>query len=439
MLETVREYAWECLAKGDEEARIRQAHARFFLNLAERAEPELTGPNQTIWLDRLELEHDNLRGALAWSVAHELDTALRLVGSLWRFWYVRGYLREGRDWAEAALAQAGGNAAQRAAAFYTAGDLAQEQGDYEQAGPLLAAGRETAQQAGESGITARCLSGLAFIARNQGAYEEAAGLLQDALELQRTLGDQRAIACTLGNRGSIAQNRGDEAEAEILLAEALTAFRSLGERPMVADILANLAILANQKGEHARAARFAEEALGTYRAHGDRQGAATALVALANAARGEGDSLEARTLYEESLDLFRAVDHVPGIVSVLTHLATLAVDAGDPHQATLFLADCLYTLQQTGDRRTIATALVAAARALAAQEQWELAGCLTGAATALRAMNGAPLSMEETSQQLTLAGTAAIGEAAWVSAVTRGSALSPEQAIVEGLAALSGG
>ena len=85
LLETIREYAGECLVASGEEEDTRHAHAACFLALAERAEPELTGPTQTAWLDRLEVEHDNLREALGWSVQHDPRTALRLVGALWRF------------------------------------------------------------------------------------------------------------------------------------------------------------------------------------------------------------------------------------------------------------------------------------------------------------------------------------------------------------------
>ncbi|MFN8678177.1 MAG: tetratricopeptide repeat protein [Thermomicrobiales bacterium] len=437
MLETVREFARECLAESGEEDHVRRTHASHFLALAERAEPQLTGPEQTAWLDRLELEHDNLRAALAWAVPHDPGMALRLAGALWRFWYVRGYLREGHDWAEAALAQPGGSLTQRAAAYYTAGDLAQEQGDYDEAAPRLAAGLAAARQAQDPGIAARCLSSLAFIARNQGAYDDAESYLQQALVLQRELGDVRAIACTLGNLGSLAQNRGAEAEATQLLAEALVSFRGLGDLPMAADILANLAILANQQGEPARAARFAEEALGTYRTHGDRQGAATALVAVANAARGEGDLLEARTLYEEALDLFREVHHQPGSVSTLTHLATLALDTGDTPRALPLLADTLRLLQRTGDERAIATALAATARALAALGHWEQAGRLAGAAIALRATPRTPLPLEDADQRhLANAASHNIGEAAWATAVAAGRALPQERALTEALAGI---
>src|SRR5215213_4768977 len=104
----------------------RRQHAVYYLALTEAAEPELTGAQQEHWLGRLEREHDNLRAALAWSLAENeqgarskdagAETAgpafsvqrsrlgLRLAGSLWRFWYVHGYLSEGRDWLNQMLA-----------------------------------------------------------------------------------------------------------------------------------------------------------------------------------------------------------------------------------------------------------------------------------------------------------------------------------------------
>ena len=430
MLETVREFAGECLAASGEGVTIRRAHARCFLALAEHAEPELIGPDQARWLDQLETEHDNLRAALAWAVAHEPVIAMHLVGALWRFWWMRGYLREGRDWAEAALRQEGGSPAERARALHVAGDLAQEQGDYDQAVPLLTAGLQEARSAGESAIAAMCLSGLGFIARNQGGYQAAASLHEEALALQRVLGDRRAVACTLGNLGSIAQNRGDVAEAEALLGEALATFRALGEHTMAADVAVNLAILANQEGAHERAARLVTEALIVYRALSDRQATAIALVALANAARGEDDRMEARALYDEALDLYRAVDHQPGTVSVLTHLATLSLDEGSPLQAVPLLKEGLRLLQRMDDRPAVAAALTAGARTAAALGQWPRAGRLLGAAMAAQVGAGPPVSQRggDVRERLIDDGIAAIGLDAWSAAVAIGRELPLELA-----------
>src|SRR5205814_6275761 len=110
-----REYGLEALAASGEMASTRRAHAAYYLRLSEDAELELGGPQQTVWLERLEREHDNLRAALQWSLvqAEEEDAredgrsreiALRLGGSLPVFWVVHGHISEGRHFLKRALA-----------------------------------------------------------------------------------------------------------------------------------------------------------------------------------------------------------------------------------------------------------------------------------------------------------------------------------------------
>ncbi len=127
LLETVRHYAAEKLEAAGEGAEVRARRLEWCVALAETAAPELHGPRQGAWADRLETEHDNLRVALRWALAREEAgtmsraavparaqpsplaepdaAALRLSMALWWFWYMRGYLAEGRHWLEAALAQ----------------------------------------------------------------------------------------------------------------------------------------------------------------------------------------------------------------------------------------------------------------------------------------------------------------------------------------------
>ena len=97
MLETIREFGRERLEASGELAEARRRHAGFFLDLADAAGPELTGPDQGEWLDRCDLEHANLRAALDWAVeAGETGRALTAATALWRFWQQRGHLAEGR-------------------------------------------------------------------------------------------------------------------------------------------------------------------------------------------------------------------------------------------------------------------------------------------------------------------------------------------------------
>lgn len=170
MLQTIREYGLELLSATQEKASVHQAHAHYYLSLAEQATPEYGGPRQALWLDRLEREHDNLRAALEWSL-EQAETkgdeasgslALRLGIALRRFWLVHAHVPEGRDFLERALA-ASVNAppALRAQALLAAANLVIAMNDYTRAEALaqeaLALCRHLGDQAGVA-----FLSGLGF-------------------------------------------------------------------------------------------------------------------------------------------------------------------------------------------------------------------------------------------------------------------------------------
>ncbi len=132
LLETIRQYGLKKLERSGQAAVVRRQHLQWFVGLAERAEAELTGPDQGIWLERLETEYDNLWAVLEWSQteAQGAEAGLRLAAALWRFWLVHGHLREGRRWLEAVLAGSRvAWVAARAKALYGAGALAEDQGD----------------------------------------------------------------------------------------------------------------------------------------------------------------------------------------------------------------------------------------------------------------------------------------------------------------------
>ena len=131
MLRTVQGFAAERLTASGHEADVRRRHAETFLELARAAGPGFQGSAQPLWLDRLGLDHGNLRAALEWSTsAGETEIALALVGALWRFWLLDGRLHEGSEWVERAFGVPGAEAPTpgRLHAVAAAGSIAYWQG-----------------------------------------------------------------------------------------------------------------------------------------------------------------------------------------------------------------------------------------------------------------------------------------------------------------------
>src|SRR5262249_27772275 len=136
LLETIWEYGREQAIAAGEVAGLRGQHRTWFLALAEEAEFKFRGAEQVAWLDRLETEYDNLQAALSWRDHDRAGDAprVRLAAALWRFWEVRGRIREGRGWLEGILAETGrASPAERARALNGAGNLARNLGDYARA------------------------------------------------------------------------------------------------------------------------------------------------------------------------------------------------------------------------------------------------------------------------------------------------------------------
>ncbi len=236
MLETMREYALEQLAASGESVAAHRAHAQHYLTLAQTAEPYLVGPQQGLWLDRLEREHNNLRAALRWATESGDDTVieigLRMGAALGRFWTYRSHLTEGRDRLAELLARPGASHTAlkraRALALNAAGLLAIRRSDYAEAGQLFEASltlwREHAEaDAGWRG-EALALDSLGWVASAFGQFERARELYEASLAMHRERGTTQntEAADALAHLGMAAFADGDHASARPVLEESLT-------------------------------------------------------------------------------------------------------------------------------------------------------------------------------------------------------------------------
>ena len=400
LLETVRQYAAERLAEAGEEASARDRHLAWYVTLAEAIDPQLTGPHQGSALERLENAYGNLRAALGWArESGHGEQWLRLAASLWRFWYMRGYLSEGRNWLEGALAVTGAvPAAQRAHALNGAGSLAVLQGEYGQAMALFQHALALRRSQGDPHGIAASLTNLGVVADRRGEYERAATLFEEALALARELGDTLNVAKTLGNLGAALGHQGAYGREEALYREALVLFRELGDTQSIAIALDNLGAVAERQGDYEQAGALYEEALSLFRALGDRHGAARLAHQLA-------------ALAERLYAYGRATDLV-----------------GE----SLMLSRDIGAREQTADNLEI---LVLVAAALGQHERGTL---FAGAVESLRDALAAPLRPDQRvrHEQAVRAMRAALGTAAFAAAWEEGSAMPVEQAVTLALLGL---
>ncbi len=366
MLETIREYAVERLRHSGELDALHRRHARYYLDLAERAEPELTGPQQKEWLHTLEHEHGNLRAALRRMSERDLEGALRLAAALYRFWYVRGHLTEGRRWLSALLESTqtcAGMDLTRAKAEYVAAVLAYEQQDYAEAERLLERCLNLYRAIGDTRGIADTLNPLGVVAMYQGRRERARELYLECVELRRSINDRRGLAVTLGNLSQVAQGPD---EATLFCEEGLVLSRELGDVSAIALALNRLGVVEKDSGDFREAAPHFEESLALYRELGGSSGVAMVLNNVGDSARALGDYARAQTLLEESLSKRRSLRDRRGAAFALINLGCLAADTGNEDRAVWFFEESLAICREIENKAVYAYALACLGRALTA-------------------------------------------------------------------------
>ena len=349
MLETIREYAFVKMAECGEEALTRRAHAAYCLVLAEEGATEDIGTNQTVSLDRFEIEHDNFRAALDWlTETGHADWGLRLGVALFRFWEMREHLSEGRDRLGRLLKLEGASAPSNARlrALFAAGVLAGEQGDFVVSDSLLKESLEIARKLGDKQSIAVGLNALAVNARDQGDLPASRALFEESLALWRELHDSRATARALSNLANVVKLQGDFSYAGVLNQECLSIFSELGDGAGYAWALNHQGDVARDQGDSVAARILYEQSLVSFRELNDSWGVGGSLADLGNLAREQQDYRTADTLYRESLAIFRKLEHKRGIARLLESFACSAA-AQSESERSLRLAGAAAALRQS--------------------------------------------------------------------------------------------
>ncbi|MFL5587674.1 MAG: tetratricopeptide repeat protein [Ktedonobacteraceae bacterium] len=438
ILETLREYGLEVLASSGEAEATCEAHATYYLALAEQAEPELSGPRQISWFERLEREHDNLRAALSWFLEHDLDRqrselVLRFGGALSQFWEIRGYISEGRQWLERVLDKSRGvRSAVRAKALIGAGQIATLQDDFGQTEVLGREGLALYRELGDRRGSATALSSLGYAAMMRSKYAEARALLEEALALFREVGDTGGCASALNTLASVLYYQGEYVRAQALLEESRVLSRAAGDVQHHAFSLALLGLVLLFQGELAQAYARLEESLVVSREVGYKRSIGLTIFYLGMVTHLQGDWARARSLLEESLVFFKEVGAWGRIAEVLASQGRISFSEGDYAAVRVLMEESLKINRELDYKWNIAVCLEELAAVAAAQGEPVRAVWFMSAAQARREAIGMSLpSLAQAMHEFTITSVRTqLGEQAFDAAWSEGRTMTPEQILV---------
>jgi len=351
MLETMREYALEKLDEIGETAPIFERHAHYYLARVEKAAEAFYGPEEIQTLIWLDAQHDNLRVALKWSLTTDPtgQMALRFIASLSRFWELRGYFTEGRDWLSQALHATGAKARTKA--------------------------------------LADALHRISALAYSQCDYAATQTWCEEALTIYQSLNDERNAALTLISLGEVATEIGDYDTAPALFQKAHRMIHQLGDASASAKAraLTQLGFGALRAGDYDRASAWLEEGLAHYEAAADKAGTALACSGLGEIAVRRGDLDQAMTFLERSVSERQELHYPWGIAASIGSLAWVALLRGDWEKALRLLNESLTIRSEIGDKGGSAWCLEKVAEIAHLHNDDGRAARLLGAAASIRA------------------------------------------------------
>jgi predicted ATPase/DNA-binding XRE family transcriptional regulator len=345
MPEMIREYSLERLGASGEKGELGLLHAEYFMAMVSSFDPLMVGENERLLGLRLDSDYINVRAALAWTIENRpIDMAIPFGLSLCRYWELRGYFREGRDWLKRIVAIPEGSdekdpdvRLKQARLLMNAGRLSNYMSDYAEAYASLEQSLATATELGSKNMQTSVRGNLANVAWMNGDHSTAIALYELCLNANEGSDNKALIANINWMLGTVLGELGDFARAEALLNNSLTMGRELGDTFVTVGTLRDLGTTLCYRGEYNEAIRFLEECLVLARSAGIQVGVSWAVSALGFAKLRQGDYTHSEELFRESLRAARTLDkqRIPDTLEGLAEIALALADEvkGDNDQA----------------------------------------------------------------------------------------------------------
>lgn len=325
--------------------------AESMVRLVEAAEPYLVGPERASWMDRLDAKRQEIYESIGWAIEHErTEVALRLTGALWRYWYARQRIDEGRLYLDQALALViRPEGKWYAKAAHGAGGLALHAGDLEIARRRFEAALPIWREMEDGVAIGQVLDNLAGIAYKEGKYDEAREIYDKSLRVLRHANDPQLLVTVLRNAAANERAAGRPAASAELYRERLAIGKELGDDTVVAWSLMGLLPSVRERDGNEAAEALVREAKAHFEGLGEYKGVAICLRAL-----GFGEYLEkrydaARTYFDCSLTICKMQKDVGGIGESIRYLASVAEAEGDNSRALGLYRKALLILEDTAD------------------------------------------------------------------------------------------
>ncbi len=339
MLGIIRRFGLELLERSGEGERTRRRHAVWFAGRAVLAEPAMLGSQQADWLRWLDGNAANVRAAeeTTFTVGPVAD-GVRLVGSLWRYWDIRGQLAEARRAMERALPHLDAVPPGAQATLLTSlGHVLSDLGEYELAERLYTDALVIRRDGDDPGQVAGLLNILGILLQTRGEFERARSLHQESLAIRTRRQERRGVALSLLNLGRVAYHLGDCDRAAERESEAIAILHELGDQDQIAYACHAIGLTAIRQGQPESARALLTRSEGLFVELGDRFGVAYARQALGQIALLDGDRARAADLMGQAIDLRRDIGYVWGVVDSTEGIGELTAMAGRPEIALQLL------------------------------------------------------------------------------------------------------